>query len=135
MVVVESHGLPIGDRVFSANHHEAGIAEPTLDSLKYLPKPKNLLGDTAYSSKPLTQRVNRKYHTHLTAPPKCHYVHPFHDGRRLRRSKRRWKVERCFAWLKAFKRLEVRWEVKAENYLGFVELACSFLLIPYALYG
>lgn len=135
MLVSESHGWPIGDGVFSANHHEAGITEPTLETMKYLPKPINLLGDTAYSSKPLTRRVKRKFHTILTAPPKRHYVHPFHDGRHLRRIARRWKIERLIAWIKHFRRLEVRWEVKVENYLGFLELACSIILIKHALYG
>ena len=135
MVVVEAHGWPIGSGVFSANHHEAGIAEDTLKSMRLLPKPKNLLGDTAYSSQPLTKRLFNKYHLYLTAPPKRHYVHFFHDGRRLRRKKRRWKIERSFAWLKNFRRLEIRWERKMENYLGFVELACSMILIKQALYG
>jgi transposase len=38
-------------------------------------------------------------------------------------------VERFFAWLQAFRRLLVRWEVKAENYLGFVNLACVLILL------
>jgi transposase len=32
------------------------------------------------------------------------------DGRKLRRYKRRWKVERLFAWLGNFRRLVVRYE-------------------------
>ena len=41
------------------------------------------------------------------------------DGRKLRRYKRRWKVERLFAWLGNFRRLVVvRYERRAENYLG-----------------
>ena len=40
------------------------------------------------------------------------------DGRRLRRYKRRFKVERFFSWIDNFRRLVVRWEYYAENYLG-----------------
>jgi len=40
------------------------------------------------------------------------------DGRKARRLKRRWKVERCNAWLKAYRRLRVRHEWHVENFLG-----------------
>ena len=53
------------------------------------------------------------------------------DGRRLRRYKRRFKVERFFSWLEDFRRLVVRWEYHAENYLGFVLLACLRMLMKY----
>ena len=43
------------------------------------------------------------------------------------------EVERFFAWLQAFRRLLVRWEVKAENYLGFVNLACVLILLRHTL--
>lgn len=135
MLITDSHGWPVGEELFPANWNEAKAAELTIASLKQLPKPLNLIGDTAYSSQPLTKRLWKTYHIYLTAPPKRHYVHPFHDGRRLRRIARRWKVERCFAWLRTYKRLEVRWERKAENYRGFVELACASMLIKHALYG
>jgi transposase len=47
----------------------------------------------------------------------------------LRRKKRRWKVERFFAWLQPFRRVITRWEVRAENFLGFVNLACALVLL------
>ena len=43
------------------------------------------------------------------------------DGR-LRRYKRSFKVDDFFSWLEDFRRLVVRWEYHAENYLGFVLL-------------
>ena len=132
-IVVEGHGWPLGIALFSANHHEAGCVDRTMSSLKYLPHPVNLLGDTAYSSKPLTKRLYRNFKIRLTAPPKRHYVHFFHDRRRLRRGKRRWMVERSFAWMKSLRRLETRWEVKGINFLGFLELGCAMILIKHTL--
>ena len=35
---------------------------------------------------------------------------------------RRWKVERTHSWLNRARRLLVRWEKKAANYLGFLHL-------------
>jgi transposase len=40
------------------------------------------------------------------------------DGRPLRRYRRRWKIERLFAWLKNFRRIACRWERHAANFLG-----------------
>jgi transposase len=51
------------------------------------------------------------------------------DGRALRRYKRRWRVERLFAWLKRWRRLATRWEYKAENFLGLLHLGCIVLLL------
>ncbi len=53
------------------------------------------------------------------------------DGRKLRRYKRRWKVERLVAWLGNFRRSAVRYERRAENYLGFVQLGCVVILLRY----
>jgi transposase len=50
------------------------------------------------------------------------------DGRPLRRYKRRWKIERLFAWLGNFRRLMARYERHALTYLGFVQLGCILIL-------
>ena len=49
-------------------------------------------------------------------PPPVSAVGPL--GRPLRRYRRRWKVERLFAWLQNFRRIVVRYERVAENFLG-----------------
>jgi transposase len=55
------------------------------------------------------------------------------DGRPLRRYKRRWKVERLFAWLQNFRRVLVRHKYHAENYLGFVHLGRMVILLRWYL--
>ena len=50
------------------------------------------------------------------------------DQRRLSRYMRRWLVERFFAWLQWQRRILVRWEYHAQNFLGFVQLACLVVL-------
>lgn len=50
-------------------------------------------------------------------------------GRKLRRYKRRRKIERLLAWLGNFRRLVVRYERRVENYLGFVKLGCLVILL------
>lgn len=50
------------------------------------------------------------------------------DTRRRRtRKARRWVVERTFAWLSKCRAILVRYEKKARNYLGLVQLACALL--------
>lgn len=51
------------------------------------------------------------------------------DGRPLRRYKRRWKIERLYAWLQNFRRLVVRYEFYAEHFRAFVVLGCIRILI------
>ncbi len=40
---------------------------------------------------------------------------------------RRWVVERAHSWLNRFRRLLVRWDKKAENYLAFLHFACGLI--------
>jgi putative transposase len=47
-------------------------------------------------------------------------------GRRTKRA-RRWVVERTIAWLNRCRSLLVRWDKRAENYLGMIQLACALL--------
>jgi transposase len=51
------------------------------------------------------------------------------DGRKLRRYRRRWTVERFFAWLQNYRRLVARYERKLENFLGMVRLGCILILL------
>jgi IS5 family transposase len=39
----------------------------------------------------------------------------------------RWVVERTFAWLHQFKRLRIRYEVRADLHLGLMQLACALI--------
>jgi transposase len=50
-------------------------------------------------------------------------------GRPLRRAKRRWKIERLFAWLHNCRRVVTRWERHVGNYLGMVQPACARILL------
>ena len=51
------------------------------------------------------------------------------DARHLRRYQRRWLVEPCFAWLQWKRRLLIRWEYDATNFLEVVQLASITMLL------
>lgn len=47
--------------------------------------------------------------------------------RNTRFKARRWVVERTHSWLNRFRRILIRWEKKAENYLGLLHLTCAIV--------
>jgi len=102
---------------------EEVLAGTFLDEL-----PTRLVGDKAYDSDALDQKLADEYHIELIAPNRQRRSQT-HDGRKLRRYRRRWKVERLFAWMHHFRRLVTRWEYHIENFLGFVQLACLHILL------
>jgi len=48
---------------------------------------------------------------------------------------RRWVVERAHSWLNRFRRLLVRWEKKALNYLALLHFACAIITWNRCLFG
>lgn len=90
--------------------------------------PERLIGDKAYDSDKLDEKLAEDYGIEMIAPNRRNRGKT-QDGRKLRRYKRRWRVERLFAWLHSFRRLVTRWEYHIENFLGFVRLGCLKLLL------
>ncbi len=89
-----------------------------------------MVGDRGYDSDPLDQRLREQQGVELIAPHRYNRSKPrTQDGRVLRRYRRRWKVERLFAWLKNYRRLLIRWERHSSNYLGMVQLGCMLILL------
>src|SRR5215471_4423175 len=76
-----------------------------------------------------TRRGVRKDGIEMIAPHRSNRSKPpTQDRRRLSRYMRRWLVERFFAWIQWQRRILVRWEYYAQNFLGFVQLACLVVL-------
>jgi len=128
MAVADRHGLPIAVDVASASPHEIKLVDSTLKAGFLKESPQRLIGDKAFDSDALRadlaedgiqlitrQRRNRRVKTQ--------------DGRSLRRYRRRWKIERLFAWLQNFRRLITRHEHEVANFLGFVQLGCIVILL------
>ena len=104
------------------------LVEQTLDSRFVREVPRRLIGDKAYDSDQLDEQLLHRYGIELIAPNREGH-RPSQDGRKLRRYKRRWKIERLFAWLTQFRRIPMRYEYWIENYLGFLHLACILILL------
>jgi transposase len=131
MALADASGLPLSVCAASASPHEVTLVEETLRAGFVGESPKRLIGDRAYDSDPLDADL-AEAGIEMIAPHRNNRKKPkTQDGRKLRRYKRRWKIERLFAWLGNFRRLVDRYERRVENYLGFVKLGCIVILLRY----
>jgi transposase len=129
MAIGDAHGLPIAIHTETAAPAEVKLVEATLSKLLVPEKPLRIIADKAYDSDPLREQLLEE-EILLVAPHRRGRTKPsFNDGRWLRRYRKRWKIERLFAWLHNFRRLVVRWEYHAENYLAFLQLGCAIILL------
>ncbi len=131
MAIADGHGLPLAVCTESASPAEVKLVAQTLEQRFLADVPERLIGDKAYDSDGLDTAVLHQFGTELIAPHRKgrRPERQTQDGRPLRRFKRRWKIERLFAWLYNFRRLVVRYEFHAQNYFGFVQLACLMILL------
>lgn len=130
MAITEANGLPVGVLIASASPHEVKLVEETIQSIYAPTLPERLIGDKAYDSDKLDEKLIEEYGIELVAPHKQNRKKPkTQDGRRLRKYKKRWKVERGFAWIQNFRKIVTRYEIKAENFLAMVQLACIMILL------
>jgi transposase len=128
MGLADRHGLPLALRTESAAPAEVKLVTATLEARIVADVPQQLIGDKAYDSDRLDEQLLREYGTELIAPNRRGRGRT-QDGRSLRRYRRRWKIERLFAWLFNFRRLVVRYEYHAENFQGLVHLGAIVILL------
>ena len=131
MAIADRSGLPLAIHLTSASPHEVTLVEDTLEACFLSDRPRRLIGDRAYDSDPLDERL-RQQGIELIAPHKKNRKKPpTQDARALRRYKRRWKIERLFAWLQYRRRVLVRWEYHPEMFLGLLQFACINILLKH----
>ena len=129
MAVTDGVGVPLSIWIASGQRHEVKLVDETLDACFLSQLPARLVGDQAYDSNALDVRLLLERDIEMIAPNNPTRKHRTQDGRPLRRYRRRWYVERLFAWLQNFRRLVTRYEYKAENFLGMLYLGCMVLLL------
>jgi len=135
MVVVDGQGIPLGNHLDSASPAEVTLLERTLKNVS-VPRPRGrprnkplrIIADKAYDSDPLRLRLKRRG-IKLLCPNRSNRRRNRQDRRTLRPYRRRWKVERTFAWLNHYRRLVVRWDRSLTIYSGFFHLACLMITL------
>lgn len=121
----------------AASPAEVTLADATLAQVKVprpgpgrpRSKPRRLIADRGYDSDPFRARLATRG-IELIAPHRAGRRRPrTQDGRPLRRYRRRWIVERTFAWLQSFRRLVVRYDRLLSSYQGFFHAACLLITL------
>lgn len=91
--------------------------------------PQRLVADKAYDSDKLRDALAERG-IELVCPHREGRVRPARqDGRALRRYKRRWKIERVFAWLSNYRRLCIRWEYYPRMFHAFITVALIMITL------
>lgn len=123
-VVVEASGLPLGVAAAGANVREDKLLVPALESIPVeVPEGTPVIADKGHDSDPLRDEVQAAGFEPVI-PHRINRVKPSrNDGRRLRRYRHRWLVERTNAWLHCYRGLAVRWSYYSFMYIGLVYLS------------
>jgi transposase len=137
VVVVDGQGIPLGVQLASAKPSEHKLAESTLAQVR-VPRPgrgrprknpRRVVADRGYDSDPMRQRL-RKRGIDLIVPYRANSVlRRYQDLRKLRRYRKRWKIERTISWLQNFRRVLTRHDRIFTVYCGFVHLACLIVTL------
>jgi transposase len=128
-VLTDARGVPLGVAIDGANAHDQRLLRDTLRSIP-VRRPdrsrvrQNLCLDKGYFGEPSTATAKRfGYAPHI----RCRGE----EQRRCRAGQkaRRWVVEAAHSWTNRARRLLIRWEKKAANYLGFVHLQFGIIAL------
>jgi transposase len=137
MVVADGKGVPLGVLTESASPHECKLIEKTLDQVA-VPRtgrgrprknPDRLIYDKAGDSDPLRERMKERRIEFICPHRGNRKKKKLQDGRKLRRYKRRWKIERTISWLGNFRHLVVRYDHEIKMFTGFVHVACLMVTL------
>jgi putative transposase len=128
-VPTEAGGGPVAVALAPANRHDSLVLQDILEAVVVEPPnplehEQHLCLDKAFDGAPsdATARVfGYEPHVRRIGEEKL-------DGAgESRHPARRWVVERTISWLNRCRAILTRWDKKAENYLGMLQLACALL--------
>jgi transposase len=129
-VLTDGGGLPIGLAVAGANVNDHKLARETVQSIPIkrpqpqCARPQGLCLDKGYDYDEVRAVAREfRYTLHLRTRGE--------EAQAIKRAAgykaRRWVVERTHSWMNRYRRILIRWEKKAENYIGLLHLACALI--------
>ena len=125
----DGHGLPLGVVLDGANRHDSKLLEDTLDDIVIArpevtqEHPQNLCLDAGYTGKQEAV-TDRHYIPHIVSrgeEKKQKEKNPDFKARR-------WVIEVLHSHMNRFRKLLVRYEKKANNYLALIHFACAVIV-------
>ena len=132
-MLTDGRGVPLAIAIDGANVHDQKLLAATLDGIPLgrprptRQRPQHLCLDKGYIGEPVLKVARRRGYT-AHVPKRGQEPTP---ARRKGRA-RRWVVERAHSWTNRARRLLVRWEKKAENYLAFIHLRFAYVALSAA---
>lgn len=129
-MLTDARGVVLGLVIAGANAHDVTLARPTLDSIPVRrPQPsgrrrQHVCADKAYDSANFRQRLRRR---HFVPHIKSRGQEIEEHRRHAHAKARRWVNERTQSWFNRFRRVLIRWEKKAENYLAELEFVAAWI--------
>lgn len=142
-LLVDQRGAPLAVQISGANVHDKWLADDLLISI-VVPRPdpdgveQHICMDKGYDYPDVHQFVEvARYIAHIKHRRRRGepVVEEYPLPGETQFPARRWVVERTLAWLTKRRSLRVRWCKKADNWLGFIQLACAHVLLDMAVYG
>jgi transposase len=125
--LVDEHSRPLMFQLTSANPNESTITGSLLEDVDELPA--IVVADKAYDYDFLRDAFQDRG-SKLLSPHRSTRAKPPRDQEQIgRHYKQRWRVERLFAWLAAWRRLATRWERRADHYWQWLCLGISLIYI------
>lgn len=117
--------MPLGLAVDGANRNDFKMARKTIESIPIeRPAPseqrQNMCLDKGYDYDEVRQLVEEFC---FTAHIRSRGEEAQDLKRSARKKARRWVVERTHSWMNRFRRLLVRWEIRADTYVAMLHLA------------
>jgi putative transposase len=129
-LLTEGQGVPIGLAVAGANRHDMKLVDETLNSIvgerpqPTAENPQNLCLDAGYDYDQVRDTVLAfGFTAHIRSRQEEALELKQEAGKRARR----WVVERTHSWMNRFRRILIRWDKKAQNYLAFLHFACGLI--------
>ena len=129
-MLAEGFGIPVGLAIAGANRNDFKMFRDTIQSVpikrpKPTPqKPQNLCLDKGYDYDEVRGIVKEFGFTgHIRARGEEAQLIKKAAGFKARR----WVVERVHSWRNRFRRILVRWEKKAQNYLAMLHFVCAII--------
>ncbi|MCC2280769.1 IS5 family transposase [Streptomyces sp. ET3-23] len=128
-VIVDRHGTPLAVTLTAGNRHDVTQLMPLLDAVPRIRgrrgRPRHhlwrLFADRGYDFDKYRRLIRKRGITPKIA--RRGIAHGSGLG------KTRWVVERAFAWLHQFKRLRIRYEIRADLHQGLLQLACTIICL------
>ncbi|MBM7112903.1 IS5 family transposase [Archangium primigenium] len=128
-LVTDGAGLPLAESLTPANTHDSREALPLVDEIPRVKSPRG-----ASRRRPGKLHADKGYdYPRVRQGLRQRHIQPRIARRGVESSTRlgrhRWVVERTFAWLKFFRRLVIRYEVRDDIHFAFLQLACCLILV------